>query len=118
MLNKQYFIDAADLIRKGFCRGYYARDSENGRHVALDTPEAKCFCMMGAFKKVTWHLPNGGSSRPDLAPYYGLMWDYAKDKGYRDITELNDNPVETPDAEAAAKHLETLASMCDDRPNN
>jgi hypothetical protein len=110
-MNKQHFIDASNLIRTGFCRGAYARD-DSGTMVLVDSPKGRCYCIMGAFKRVTGDIPST-QSRPDLRKYYYLMDRYAKDNGFSSITLLNDDSTATPDAEAAAKHLENLASMCE-----
>lgn len=108
-MNKQYFIDAAALVRNGFCTGAYSRNNI-GVMVTVDNPEATCYCMLGAFKKVVAHYPM--EKRDDLNPYYNLMWTYAHDLCGEGITQLNDNPFYTPDAEAAAKHLEAIAALC------
>lgn len=49
--------EAARTIEAGFCKDGYAKDA-NGRRVDVMSPDAKCFCMLGAIARQT-----GGSIR-------------------------------------------------------
>jgi hypothetical protein len=51
-------LEAAELVRLGWCRGHYAEDV-HGNPVGCTSNDAVSFCFFGALRRVfNWNLPN------------------------------------------------------------
>lgn len=102
---------AAELIRKGWCKDWYAGRNKKTKCPWTD-PEAKCFCASGAIMRASWEL--SGHKRKYDCECYNIEKEFVRiaketNPGMFVISAVAFNDKIAKKAEDVAKIFDSLA---------